>query len=312
MLGRTIIFDLSKNEMLHIDEDEYSNFHNLLKRLNLKIKKNESEAITEKVLQNVDILFIGNPIDNYFSNIEIKTICDFVRVGGSLIIVSEYGADYLQKTNLNDISGNHFGIFFEKNLIKEMKDDDEKSSSMIQVENFFEHDITKGLRELVIGGTCSLFLNKEARPLLHSKKQGIWSEVFSKSKEKWIKEKEQQQILAAHTEYGKGKVVALGDIDIFSNHSSIGINSLDNQQFIQNILKWLLKTVEEPNVMTFILNQMGNLQNEVKDINTVINNIIETMTILEKRISLLEEKDNLSSISKKSEEGQEFEKVEEE
>lgn len=312
MLERTIIFDLCHNEMLNIEEEEFSNFNTLLKRLNLKIKKNETETITEKVLQNTDILFIGNPIDNYFSNIEIKTICDYVRVGGSLILVSEYGADYLQKTNLNDISGNHFGIFFEKNLIKEMKEDDEKSSSMIQIEDFDKHYITNGLRELKIGGTCSLFLNKEARPLLQSKKHGIWSEVFSKSKEQWVKEKEQQQIIASYTEYGKGKVIALGDIDIFTNHSSIGIDSVDNHLFIQNFIEWLLKSVEEPNVMTFILNQMGNLQNEVKDINTVINNIIETMTILEKRLSFLEEKYDLSSVPKKSENKQELEKIEEE
>ena len=69
--------------------------------------------------------------------------------------------------------------------------------------------------------------------------------------------------------------------------------------------------MEEPNVLTFILNQMGNLQNEVKDINTVINNVIETMTILEKRLSFLEEKFNLSSVSKKSENKEEFEKIEE-
>ncbi len=312
MLERTIIFDLCHNEMLNIEEDEFSNFHILLKRLNLKIKKNETEALTEKVLQNADILFIGNPIDNYFSNIEIKTICDYVRVGGSLFLVSEYGADYLQKTNLNDIAGNHFGIFFEKNLVKEMKDDDEKNSSMIKIEHFNPHEITNGLREVVIGGTCSLFLNKDARPLLQSKSHGLWSEVFSKAKEQWVKEQEQQQVIAAYAEYGKGKVVALGDIDIFTNHSSIGIISLDNHQFIQNMIEWLLKSVEEPNVMSFILNQVGNLQNEVKDINTVINNIIETMTILEKRISILEERYNIPSVSKKSENRQEFEKVEEE
>ncbi|MCJ7648377.1 MAG: hypothetical protein MUP85_07175 [Candidatus Lokiarchaeota archaeon] len=311
MLERTIIFDQCHNEMLNIEEDEFSNFYTLLKRLNLKIKKNEAEIITESVLQNSDILFIGNPIDNYFSNIEIKTICDYVRVGGSLVLVSEYGADYLQKTNLNDISGNQFGIFFEKNLIKEMKENDDQSSSMIKIENFVEHDITNGLRELIIGGTCSLFLNKDARPLLQTKKHDLWSEVFSKSKEQWIKEKEQQQILASYTEYGKGKVVALGDIDIFTNHSSIGIDSLDNHQFVQNIIEWLLKSVEEPNVMTFILSQMGNLINEVKDINTVVNNVIETMTILEKRLSFLEERFNVSSVSKKSENGHEFEKVEE-
>ncbi|GAH25157.1 unnamed protein product, partial [marine sediment metagenome] len=69
----------------------------------------------------VDVLVLGNPIDDYFSNIEIKDIVNFVRTGGNLILISEYGADYLQKTNLNDIAPN-FGILFEKNIKLMAKD----------------------------------------------------------------------------------------------------------------------------------------------------------------------------------------------
>ena len=96
------------------------------------------------------------------------------------------------------------------------------------------------------------------------------------------------------TEYGQGKVLAFGDIDIFTNDSKIGINAFDNQQFLQNAIDWLLLEVKEPNVMKFTLNQVGDLQSEVKEINNAINNIIETMTILEKRISYLEQKLNVS------------------
>ncbi|MCK4371381.1 MAG: hypothetical protein KAW03_09955, partial [Candidatus Lokiarchaeota archaeon] len=46
--------------------------------------------------------------------------------------------------------------------------------------------------------------------------------------------------------------------------------------------------VKESKVMTFILNLLGDLQYEIRETNKVLNNIIETMTILEKRISYLE------------------------
>ena len=297
MIEKTLLFDLCHNEMLNIEEEEFTDFKNLLKNLNLKAKVNKFENLTKSDLQSADIVVIGNPIDDYFSIQEIKLICDFVRTGGSLLLVSEYGADFLQKTNLNDLSGKNFGIFFEKNLIKEINHG--KESSIINIKGFDQNRITNGLRELVIGGTCSLFLNKESHPLILTSERNVWSEVFSNSKEKWVKEREQKQILAAFTEYGQGKVLAFGDIDIFTNDSKIGINAFDNQQFLQNAIEWLVLEVKEPNVMNFILNQLGELQNEGKEINNTINNIIETMTILEKRISYLEKRLNLS-ISKKN------------
>ncbi|MFW9770942.1 MAG: hypothetical protein ACFFBY_07440 [Promethearchaeota archaeon] len=287
MLERTILFDLFHNEMLNVEEKDFSDFLNLLKRSHLKIKKNDKN-LTTKTLENVDILVIGNPIDDYFSNIEINDINDFLRKGGALLLISEYGADYLQKTNLNDISGPNFGIFFEKNLVKQLNDD-QKGSSIVNVRNFKSNDMTNNLREVVIGGSCSLLLNKNATSLLESHDQNVWTEVFKSSKEEWVKQKEEKQILAAYTEFGQGKVVALGDIDIFTNDDNIGINSLDNSIFIQNILNWLTKPVKESNVFSYVLNQIGIIQNEIKELNQTINNIIETMTILEKRISYLEE-----------------------
>ena len=110
MLERTILFDLFHNEMLDINENDFSDFLNLLKRFNLKIKKNENKNLTSKLLENVNILVIGNPIDDYFSNIEIKDICNYVRIGGSLLLISEYGADYLQKTNLNFAVSCHYSL----------------------------------------------------------------------------------------------------------------------------------------------------------------------------------------------------------
>ncbi|MFX0025530.1 MAG: hypothetical protein ACFE8M_03885 [Candidatus Hermodarchaeota archaeon] len=299
MLERTILFDLFHNEMLDINENDFSDFLNLLKRFKLKIKKNENKNLTSKLLENVDILVIGNPIDDYFSNIEIIDICNYVRIGGSLLLISEYGADYLQKTNLNDLSGTNFGIFFEKNLVKELNSNNQNSSSITHVQNFQENEVSNNLREIVIGGACSLFLNKNSKPLILSNKENVWSEIFKSSKEQWVKDKEQQQILAAYTEFGQGKIIAIGDIDIFTNDINIGINAMDNHLFLQNCLEWLLKPVEKSNVFSFTLNQLGTIQNEIKELNNTINNMIETMTILEKRISILEEGSSKDDSDKK-------------
>ena len=96
----SILFDLSHKELLNVQEHDFSEFFGVLKSLNLNIKKNESKSLTQKILHDVDILVIGNPINNFFSSTEIKTLIDFVRKGGRLLLVSEYGADYIQRTNL--------------------------------------------------------------------------------------------------------------------------------------------------------------------------------------------------------------------
>jgi len=287
MLRKTILFDLNHNEMLDIDFSDFSDFSKLLQNLNLKVKKNENKDLTKKLLENVDILVLGNPINDYFSNIEIKDIVNYVRIGGNLILVSEYGADYLQKTNLNDIAPK-FGILFEKNLIKEQNSNNHNRSSILHIQNFPKNNIINGLREVVIGGTCSLFLIKGAKPLLQTAQNNFWSEIFKNSSEEWIKDKEQQHTIAAYSEFGQGKVVAFGDIDIFCSDDNIGINTLDNQKFLHNIITWLTEPVKKSDVMSFILDQIGQVQNSVKEIHKTINNVIETMSILEKRLRHLE------------------------
>ena len=288
MLRKTILFDVNHSEMLTLD-DEFSDFLKLLQNLNLKIKKNENKDLTRKVLEDVDVLVLGNPIDDYFSNIEIKDIVNYVRVGGNLMLVSEYGADFLQKTNLNELATN-FGFFFEKNLIKEQNSHNQNCSSILHIQKFPSNDIVNGLREVIIGGACSLFLKKGAKPLLQTSENNIWSEIYNNTSEEWTKDKEQQHTIAAYSNFGQGKVIALGDIDIFCSDDNIGINSLDNQKFLQNAINWLTEPVKRPDVMSFILDQLGELQHGVKEIQNTINNIIETMSILEKRISYLEEK----------------------
>jgi hypothetical protein len=287
MQRKTILFDLNHNEMLTLDND-FSDFLKLLHNLNFKIEKNENKDLTKKVLENIDVLILGNPIDDYFSNIEIKEIVNFVRLGGSLLLVSEYGADYLQKTNLNDIA-NHFGFLFEKNLIKEENPKNHNCSSILHIHEFPETDFLNGLREVTIGGTCSLYLKKGANALLETSKLNNWSEIYNNSSEEWEKDKEQLHVIAAYAKFGQGKVIALGDIDIFCSDDNIGINSLDNQKFLHNILSWLVEPVKKSDVNSFILDQIGELQNGVKNIQTTINNLIETMSILEKRLTNIEE-----------------------
>ena len=64
MLKKTILFDVAHNEMLNIEDKEFSDFANLLKRLDLTIQKNEKKHLTKEIIRDIDLLVIGNPIDD--------------------------------------------------------------------------------------------------------------------------------------------------------------------------------------------------------------------------------------------------------
>lgn len=287
----TILFDISHNEMLTPTatvENEYADFVDLLRNLNVEIKKNEDSEITKDLLEHSDILIIGNPVNEFFSKGEITAIVEFVRHGGSLLLVSEYGADYLQKTNLNDIGATNFNILLESNIIKEKNEINQEGTSIITIRAFPKHKTTKQLREIIVGGTCSFVLHKEAVPLLTLSKSA-WSEKYNESKSDWEEEERKEKyIIAACSAFGSGKVAAIGDVDIFSNDPNFGINKLDNRKFITNLIRWLREPIEDNKVIDWTLRKISNLEGKIDTINGKINNIIETISFLEKRISRME------------------------
>jgi len=287
----TILFDLAHQEMLNPSDEDFSEFFDLLLRIGVKVVKNDTKEIVKDVLEGVDILVIGNPIEKYFSNVEVKNIVAYVMEGGGLLCLSNFGADFLQKTNLNDLIGTHFGIFFEKNLIKEDNPINHNPSSILTINKFRDHEITNQLREIVVGGACSFLINRYAKPLIETNDHGVWSEEYNSITDQWVMEeyqKDEKKIIAAYREYGRGKVVAIGDVDMFTNDSNIGINKLDNRQFIANIFKWLSEPLKESTVRGWALDQLGTLQGDIKGLGSKIDNIIETMMLLEKRITVLE------------------------
>ena len=94
--------------------------------------------------------------------------------------------------------------------------------------------------------------------------------------------------------YGRGKILTLGDIDIITNDPNIGINQKDNRKFIINVFNWLIEPIKESSIRYWALDQLGNFQNDIREINNKINNLIESMTLLERRISVLEQTNDVN------------------
>ncbi len=295
----TILFDLYHNEMLDVENEEFSEFFTLLKQQNAKILKNETQLLTMEILSEIDILIIGNPINTFFNSEEIKAIENYVRMGGNIMLISEYGADYLQKSNLNDLA-TKFGLYFSSDIVKEKNALNLNCPSIISLKSFDNNSngLLSHIKDVLIGGSCSLLIDRNAQGFLLSNKR-TWIENYDGVTKTWIINNKNKEsiILGAFAEHGKGKIIGLGDIDIFSNDPNIGINVYDNRKLILNMLNWLEEPVLESKLQTWALFQFGTLQNQIKEINSKLNNIIETLTILEQRISILEKNTNNMVVS---------------
>ena len=178
-----ILFDYAHNEMINLEDIEYLPFRNLLKSMECAIGFNHESRITQDILQNIDVLVIGCPVESYFVSQEIGTIVDWVSSGGNLLVMSEVGV--LQKTNLNDLM-KHFGLYFENTTLRSKKSTD--TNSIVLITDIVEHAITKNVKKIMVGG-CSTIRTVKAKGSMDVCLSGedTWVEVYDEINNKWLK-----------------------------------------------------------------------------------------------------------------------------
>lgn len=157
----------------------------------------------------------GDPI---FKTEEIEDIRRFVENGGGLLLISEYNNSHW-KNNINEV-GKQFGIEFNDDTLMVPRQDRDSilvrhfavmvSSGHPAAEDIFEISYHRGC-------TLSLTASLGAQPVVSLTSN---------------------HVICAASEYGKGRVVAIGDSDIFSlaflGHS-------DNASFFCKLMAWLLR-----------------------------------------------------------------------
>jgi hypothetical protein len=280
------LIDYAHGEILNFSDIEFKPFVELLRRSGCSFTYNRTGKIGDEKLDGIDLIIIGCPVNHYFISEEIKVIVDFVMAGGCLLVVNEYGGDSVQKTNLNELT-KYFGIYFEGTTIRTEKFHDTGSSSLPMITDMAQHEINKNVRKIILGGCCSIRVASEAFGLFFSGRD-TWIDIYDDLNNLWIKSKEINVPLIAASVYGQGRVVALGDIDIFSSNPRFGLDSLDNKRLIQNVIDWLNQPVQSAITIDWILSQVSVHREDILKNIENFNNLVETVKILEKRISNLE------------------------
>ena len=175
------------------------------------------ERISSSLLSGHDILVLMIPYRG-FSDDEKEAIQDFVKNGGGLIIFGEHGPymDYKGITNpVNSIS-TLFGIEFNTDAVSDPENCIDEDGWILMITNFKSHPVTKGVETMVYVSGCSLKVKSPATGLAF----GSPTTVADGQEGRDI-------VVLAAAEYGKGKVLAIGDTDFLAGSNTPGYEGSD-------------------------------------------------------------------------------------
>ena len=249
MNGKTsIAFDYSHNNILTLESPSFGEFTQFLFTSGYKLGKIESGFNSINELKKYNMIILSTPKNTKLQPNEIKILENYVKNGGSLLVVSSTGGDYTNSTNLNELT-RKFGFEF-------VSDEIQDSVNYINLQKrplinaFKPHVITENLKKVVFSSSCSTqildFVEDEKNIKIDWLLQSglnCWRKRYNG--EYWIEEDSPKIPLMVVVEYYKGKVVGFGNFSIFSSLArEYGFSALDNDILIASILSFLIGSID--------------------------------------------------------------------
>jgi tetratricopeptide (TPR) repeat protein len=153
--------------------------------------------------KNYDALVLFAPREEY-SEEELTAIKTFVEEGGGLIIFSD-GGDRMRELGItrpiNQVS-TMFGIQFNQDQVNDTENYIRATESDPLIQTFARHPVTEGVETIAFLWGCSLTLTPPAIPL-----------AFGNPTSYADGKKGKDIVVLAAADYGRGRVVAMGDYD---------------------------------------------------------------------------------------------------
>ncbi len=199
------------------------------------------------------IVILPAPFQAY-TNDETQALVNFVKNGGKLIMMGDWGG-YAESanTNLNNLSSAlGAGITFNMDTVYDDTNNYNGNSEWPVTSEFVSHATTNGLSSIAYILGCSLLVQNPATVIVYAEDTAYTYANLNISKgnstgsgikapgTKTITEG--SIILSAVVSIEKGKVIAIGDVNIFGDDVFLEetdfINILDNLKFFKNIINW--------------------------------------------------------------------------
>ncbi|MFX0106227.1 MAG: hypothetical protein ACFE75_12170 [Candidatus Hodarchaeota archaeon] len=244
----TIGLDYSHNNILTIESSSFAEFTQFLFTSGYKLGKIETGFNTIDDLKKYNVIILSTPRNTSLKSNEINTLENYVKNGGSLLIVSSSGGDYTNSTNLNELT-RKFGFEFVSDEINDSVNYVNLQKRPI-ITRFKHHVITEEIKKIVFSSSCSTKILEFVEDEKNVKVDWIlqsglncWRKRYEG--EYWIEEDSPKIPLMIVVEYFKGKVVGFGNLSIFSSLArEYGFSALDNDILIANILSYLIGALE--------------------------------------------------------------------
>lgn len=235
-----VLFDLSKNPFGGQDLSLLSDFTNSIG--DLKFKVSYENFLQKKDIENIDVLIIPSPSQDY-SDSEVNKIIDFIKQGKKLIVLGEWGGySNFRIDSVNKIIS-QANLKINPDIVK----DNISTSTTIDNDNIVsssitQHFITNGISKLSFYSTASVEITNGGLKSIDSNITKLLAFNSSNGFRIQTYNKGQFGLIGVST-LGLGKVFVSGDSSLFMNTDSnnnkiTNINESDNKKIIKNILFW--------------------------------------------------------------------------
>jgi len=240
----TIALDYSHNNTLSLESSSFGEFTQFIFTSGYKLGKIESGFNSIDELKKYNTIILSTPKNIKLHPNEIEILENYVKNGGSLLVVSSSGGDYKNSTNLNELT-RKFGFEFVSDEIYDSVNYINLQKRPL-INTFKPHVITENLKKIVFSSSCSTqilnFLEDEKNVKVDWLLQSglnCWRKRYNG--EYWIEEDSPKIPLMVVVEYYKGKVVGFGNFSIFSSLArEYGFSAFDNDILIANIMSFLI------------------------------------------------------------------------
>ena len=256
----TVGLDYSHGGLLTLEASSYADFTQFLFTSAYKLGKIEAGFHSLDKVKNYKAIIMSIPKNINLSPKEIEVLEEYVRKGGSLLIVGSRGGEHANRTNINELT-KLFGFEFINDEINDSVNyvNLQKRPLIADIDRT-PHYITENVHRIVLSSACSVGLISIPKEEKNIKVEVLirgglncWRNRFN-GKE-WIEEDCPKVPLLVTSEYYNGQVVAFGTLSIFSSLGrEYGFSAFNNDVLIANILRWLtLDITYEGKVVTIDL-----------------------------------------------------------
>lgn len=244
---KKICFDYKHNNRLILENTPYLMLTDYLFQSNYVLAKTELGFMNASYLKQFDCLVIGNMFDSFLEMEDIQNITEFVKEGGGLLVVSDQGGDFENRNNISELT-NQFGILFNPDRVSDPDNFVARPEYMV-ITKFREHPITRGIMRFIHSTGCSIIIDEEKE----SDNLDVDSIAFASDSAQhntyngieWVDEPCPGVAIIAVARYFKGRVVAIGNLSIFSSlGASYGLKLEENRRLVSNIFTWLVNPTE--------------------------------------------------------------------